>query len=295
MVLVVLEFIGLLPLLLVVALVYAKRRALARDDRRDPLTVELRHLPGAGLQVEQDQGNEARIDHLVIVIIAGLLGALAMAGLRVPADSLQWRWSDGLILAIMLGVGMVYGRRITAALPHMRNLRLGLRAEQAAAQELGATIAGNNRLLHDIRAKDFNIDHVVITPAGIFAVETKSRLKPPAGMGPEAVKVRYNGNTLQFPGWTESKPIEQASRQARWLRDHLRQATGENFPVFPVLALPGWYVENTARITDDMVRVVNPKNCHWLLVPDKRPPRLAPEAIQRAAFAIEKLATAGAS
>ena len=101
--------------------------------------------------------------------------------------------------------------------------------------------------------------------------------------------MKYDGKRLTFPGWVETEPIEQAKRQARWLEKHLALATGERYAVTAVLALPGWYVENTVRINDQMVRVVNPKNTQWLLLP-KRDPVLDPAAVQRAAFAIEKLA-----
>jgi len=43
-----------------------------------------------------------------------------------------------------------------------------------------------------------------------------------------------------------------------------------------------------------MVQVINPKNSGWLLLPEKKLPRLEPKAIQRAAFALEKLAQAKA-
>lgn len=149
-------------------------------------------------------------------------------------------------------------------------------------------LAGNNRMFHDVQAGSFNIDHVVVSPAGVFAVETKSRRKPPAGGGAENVKVRYDGKALAFPGWTESEPIAQAERQARWLAEHLRKATGESFPVTPVLALPGWYVENVARIADGMVRVINPKKSDWLFL-NSRGVALDRAAIQRVSFAVEKL------
>ncbi len=197
---------------------------------------------------------------------------------------------DTTVLIATIGLALHFGRQIAREMPRQRQIKQAIRAEHATAQELAASLAGNNRIIHDVLAKDFNIDHVVITPSGVFAVETKSRLKPPVGNGANAVKVKYNGRQLEFPGWTETLPLEQASRQARWLANYLREATGERLPVFAVLALPGWFIENTARITDDMVRVINPKKSQWLLLPEKRPALLDSAAIQRAAFAIEKLA-----
>lgn len=286
------EFIGLLPMLALVAVVLWKRRQLDKDERRDPITTDLRLLPGSSLQDQLDKLADSRIDKLVLALSAGLFVALFVAFRRMAEEVKPWDWLDTALLIAAIGLALYLARQITRDMPQQRKMKQGIRAEQACAQELAASLAGDNRIIHDIRAKDFNIDHVVITPVGVFAVETKSRLKPPAGNGAAAVKVKYNGKQLEFPGWTESKPVEQAARQSRWLADHLRQATGESFPVFAVLSLPGWYVENTARITEDMVRVINPKKSQWLLLPDKQRARLDAAAIQRAAFAVEKLAQA---
>lgn len=286
-------FLGLLPAAILISIIWTIKSRLDRSERRDPITTELRHLPGSGLQKERDDLVETQETRMFSAILTGVALSMAILARHIDGGLAGWNWADSLLVLLIVAVGGYYGRLVARDMPRSRQLRQGLRAEQAAAQELAAVLAGSNRLIHDIRAKDFNIDHVVVTPAGIFAVETKSRLKPPAGSGAEAVKVRYDGERLEFPGWVEKQPIVQAARRAKWLADHLQQATGERFPVFPVLALPGWYVENTARIGDDKVRVINPKKCSWLLLPENRPPRLDAAAIQRAAFAIEKLATAG--
>jgi heme exporter protein D len=284
------QAIALLPLLVLVAIVVWRRRQLDSDDRRDPITTDLRNLPGHGLQEQFEKFYESRIDKLVVVLSAGLMVALVIATRRIATESKPWDWLDTALLIAAIGLALHFGRQIAREMPRQRRIKQAIRAEHATAQELAASLAGNNRIIHDVQAKDFNIDHVVITPAGIFAVETKSRLKPPVGNGASAVKVKYDGRRLEFPGWTETSPLEQAGRQARWLANYLREATGERVPVFAVLALPGWFIENTARITDDMVRVINPKKSQWLLLPEKRPALLDTAAIQRAAFAIEKLA-----
>lgn len=284
----VLEIIGLVPLLILVALVLWKKRQLDRDDRRDPVLTELRVLPAHSLRQRQDKIFEARLDSLIYVLAAGLLTALFISSRRIDMATHTWDWLDTFFIILAIGCALYFGRQISRDMPLLRKLKQGIRAEQAVAQELAASLAGDNRIIHDIQAGEFNIDHVVITPAGVFAVETKSRLKPPAGNG--SPKVKYDGKRLEFPNWTETKPIEQAARQARWLADYLQKSTGETFPVFAVLALPGWFIDYSVRATEQMVRVINPKNSGWLLLPGKQPIRLDPGAIQRAAFQVEKLA-----
>ncbi len=278
-----------LPMLILMGAVFLQLWWLERSPRRDPLTSELRHLPGASTQARREEGIEDVVTKMAWIAMIGWILSVVMLQRLVPETGWIWKTMDTINLIVGLSATVVLTWRIVRKVPDLRGMKQGVRAEQASAQELSEVLAGNNRIVHDIGAKDFNIDHVVITPAGIFAVETKSRLKPPSGSGTDAVKVAYDGTALSFPGWVETAPIEQARRQADWLSRHLKAATGETFPVFPVLALPGWYVENTARITDNMVRVINPKNSAWLFV--KRPRILEDAAVQRAIFCIEKLAT----
>ncbi len=286
------ELIALSPLLIVLPGVFAAMKWLDRDRRRDPLTSELLRPPGEGLREKREEGLEKFGERYLAAVGGGIFSAVMIVSHNLPKDGIEWKGIDTFYLVVGLGVAAFYTFKIIREFPRLRQLRYGFRAEQAVAQEIGAILAGNNRLIHDVQAKDFNIDHVVITPAGVFAVETKSRRKPPAGGGDKAVRVRYDGRQLEFPGWVETKPLAQAERQARWLAQHLKAATGEAVAVTPVLALPGWFVENTARIEEGMVRVVNPKGANWLFLPN-RAPLLDGAAIQRIAFQVEKLALAG--
>ncbi len=281
------EFLAILPVLLLLAAVYGYKWWADRQPRRDPLTTDLRRLPADSLMTRLDLMRDKGLDLILTATMVGGMSVVLIVLRRLPAD-IDWRLIDTLVLLGSLAVSGVLGQRLVRLLPELARMRAGIRAEQAVAQELAEMLAGRNRIIHDVQAKQFNIDHVVITPGGIFAVETKSRLKPATGQGSESVKVLYDGKGLKFPGWMETEPVEQARRQADWLARHLQAATGERLPVVAVLALPGWYVENTARITDDMVRVINPKNASWLFV--KRPPVLDDAALQRAIHAVEKLA-----
>jgi hypothetical protein len=162
--------------------------------------------------------------------------------------------------------------------------REALDGELATAQCLESVIAGGARVFHDVQADGFNIDHVVVAPGGVFAVETKHRLKPTGTNTKDVGKVRFDGQVLQFPGWVEKKPIDQARRQADWLSKFLSKATGESVEAKPVLALPGWWVDRTGR--SDVI-VINPKNSSFMLKPGNGQ-GLAEDRKQRICYQLEQ-------
>lgn len=123
------------------------------------------------------------------------------------------------------------------------DLRLGLDCELAVGQELNQLMLEGCRVYHYFPADKFNIDHIVVGPKGVFAVETKGRAKPDKKGGTEEATMTFDGDKLNFPGWSEKEPLEQAKRQAKWLTNWLGSAVGEPVSVKPVLVLPGWYVE----------------------------------------------------
>jgi len=123
------------------------------------------------------------------------------------------------------------------------DLRLGLDCELAVAQELNQLMLEGYRVYHDFPADEFNIDHIVVGPKGVFAVETKGRAKPDKKGGSEEATVVYDGESLRFPNWSEKEPFEQAKRQATWLSKWLSSSVGEPVSASPVLVLPGWFIE----------------------------------------------------
>jgi len=56
-------------------------------------------------------------------------------------------------------------------------------------------------------------------------------------------RVTFDQGRLQFPGWSEVEPLEQARRNAVWLGKWLTSAVGEPIGAKPVLLLPGWFIE----------------------------------------------------
>jgi len=67
-------------------------------------------------------------------------------------------------------------------------------------------------------AERFNIDHILVGPAGVFAGETKAPSKGSRGNRKDEAKVIYDGERLRFPKWVTTEPIDQAKAEAAWLR-----------------------------------------------------------------------------
>jgi len=115
-----------------------------------------------------------------------------------------------------------------------------------------------NHVYHDFPAGNFNIDHIVVGPAGVFAIETKARSKHVSEAMTDNVKVQYTGKAIQFPGYSDTQSLEQAKRQSKWLSNWLKNATGDATFVYSVVSIPGWYVER--KVPADGMFVINPKN-----------------------------------
>lgn len=235
-----------LPFFLVTLTSLAIFRRNARR-RRSPLTVRLLRGPGEGLRSGIEKLSE-KIDNaffnLLIISLPPLilLGVFAYLG----ENKVQY-WQLALVCIVYVFLILWAIKKFLQLLEQRRNLYLGLDCELAVGQELNFLMRDGYYVYHDFPAESFNIDHVAIGPHGIFAIETKGRGKPDNGRGKHDATVIFDGNVLKFPDWEDRKFIEQARRQASWLKIWLSKAIGEDVDVQAVLALPGWYIERKAK------------------------------------------------
>lgn len=170
-------------------------------------------------------------------------------------------------------------------LKERQRLRLALRGEQTVAEELQAAVRAGYHLFHNLPIDGAtDIDHVLIGPAGVFAIETKSRalFGPPGGRAPEVI---YDGEALIFGDQPKDhRTPRQARAAAHWLSHHLLDPEGRRVPVHPVVAVPGWTVQSGPSTE---VLVINPdsfaKGLH-----DLRRVDLSPADIARIAAEVEK-------
>lgn len=148
--------------------------------------------------------------------------------------------------------------------PQLRALQLAEDGEKAVGQFLEGLRQKGYQVFHDIVTDDFNVDHVVIGPAGVFTIETKTRSKPLRGKA----EIHFDGETLKVGGYTPDRdPIVQALAQAMWLKRLLTDSTGRPVPVRPVVLFPGWFINDSRQNRRDL----------WVLEPKALPSWLANE------------------
>ncbi len=270
------------------AVLGAWRYRSTRAARRDALTQALLRAPGESLRLRMadanwDAAEYAALALFVVPLAAALFApywsAVRFTPLRDPTLALAG-------CALLLQGWLSW--RLWRVLRRARILALAYEAEVAAGHELDRLAPLGYRVFHDVPVEErgFSVDHVVIGPAGVFAVETEGRAPPRRGAnGAGEGEVAYDGETLRFPGWRETKPLTQAVARADWVRAWLSTAVGETVPVRPLLVLPGWQVKRTA-VTG--ISVLAARRIAHFFQKLEREPKMSEALIQQLALQLER-------
>jgi hypothetical protein len=245
---------------------YAKRK------KPSPLvTRDLLPNPGQSLLAELDMINREFRRYCVfavlspVIILAVHLGQSYFGGAAESGARLMVSAGGGLsfcLFPIYKAITLRNERRI---------IRLGYEGELAVGRELEQFARDGFHVYHGFPAETSNIDHVVVGPKGVFAVETKTYAKPAPKDRVEDATVEYDGRMLYFP-------------KASWLSDWLGKAIGEPIAARAIVALPGWFVKRTSA---EGIPVVNPKQFSSLFKHIKPRP-LSDSMIMRIKHQLEK-------
>lgn len=135
----------------------------------------------------------------------------------------------------------------------LRYMKQGLYAEKFVGQFIDSLSIPGLRVFHDVPGNGFNLDHVVVSPSGIFVIETKAPSKPLRGQ----TLVIHDGHHIEVNGYQTDEPLIQVRAAAGWLRDLLKSGTSKVFRIQPVVVYPDWYVKETRPPERASIRVVN--------------------------------------
>ncbi len=246
------------------------------QGRRAPVSDQLLRPPGESARRKTEQLDSQIADQTLWVLgFPALLVIMYLAGRQIapPGFPLIWRFilAVTLVAYSVLAFGLVHLRR------RRNRSRLGYRGERAVGEQLNRLMLDGCHVFHDYPlSKNWNVDHVVVAPSGVYAIETKTRGKRKSTSSQPAHEVIYDGICLQFPNAYDSKSPAQAGDQAARLAQILAEDLTEPVGVQAILTLPGWYV--TCKGAGD-VTVLNPKMIRSAIVTDDAPV-LSPELIR---------------
>jgi hypothetical protein len=246
---------------------------------RSPLKDHPLRLPGQSVAEEREELVEIAVGQPLMLAIFFVL----LAGLE------WWRLYTGMrpspiIFTVAAAATVIYAIfRIRRARPKLRMLRQALEGERVVGQFLERLRESGFHVFHDVVGDGFNVDHVLVGPAGVFTVETKTWSKPASGKA----QIDFDGEKLRIGSMEPDRdPVAQAKGQASWLRAVLLESTGRAVDVRPVIVFPGWFVVNSSGSFRDLW-VLEPKALPAFLA--NEPARLAAEDVKLVSFHLSRL------
>jgi hypothetical protein len=133
-------------------------------------------------------------------------------------------------------------------IPIARRLNRGERGELHVADVLEELRSEGYKPVHDIVGNGFNIDHVIVGPGCVFAIETKYR----SGRG----EITFRNTEGVFVGdrLEEKDCLKQARGSAAAIRELIHESCGRRVWVMAIVVFVGdWKIRNKWRDTDTSV------------------------------------------
>jgi len=239
--LIVLTLLALVGLSLTTSVIFLWRYRAERAEKRKALSRNLLRTPGESLRAQLEDAQRDLPAYVALGLLPLPLAVLLYLALVGAPEEL----SAGAVFMLALGAQLWLVWKLSKTMARRRALRLAYEDEVAIGQELNGLGRSGYRVFHDfaVDERGFNIDHIVVGPAGVFAV---------AGNG-------------------------QATAAADWLRRWLSNAIGERVWVQPLLVTPG----SMRRVSDTGTAVVPLGQIREYFAALRRPAPLSDALIRR--------------
>ncbi len=165
-------------------------------------------------------GEWARVKGTIVGLVPVFIAVFA-TGISVATALLGYYVLGMILLLLSLGAGCV---GLINGFKRIERYFIGARGEERVSQLLSA-LSDNYHVFNDFIAGSLHVDHVVLGPAGIFAVETKFWRG----------KVTIEDGRILIDGRNPSRsPLTQVQREAAAVKNTLMKA-GWNGAVTPLL------------------------------------------------------------
>lgn len=221
-------------------------------DKVSPLKAKPLRQAGQSVQEEIDKLIDEGV--LFYVMLPVMLTAFAVYEWYRYLKELPYAPVAATIIAVLT---ILYStKKVLEYRKKLKILRQGRDGEKAVGQFLEILREDGCTVFHDIVGDKFNIDHIVVSEKGIYLIETKTYSKPSKG----EPKIHFDGEKIKIDGiGDKSEILKQVDAGSTWLKEILKESTGKEFKIKPVILFPGWFVESKTH------------NNYWLLNPKAFP------------------------
>ncbi|MFT3782894.1 MAG: nuclease-related domain-containing protein [Nibricoccus sp.] len=229
-------------------------------SERSPVVEKLMRAPGESYRRKLSDFDDLLMLHLtgtaLVPLLVMVVGFWIISGIPGPYQTLAL-----IILLALLAVALYFAAQwLIKILDQRYDYRIGYFGEREVGEAIDALRTKGFQVFHNVPASEaqpiFHLDHVVVGSTGVFAIQTKARTRGKPRPGFAEHKIIFDGQKLVYPWGDDFQGLEFARDRAIWLESWLAQILGRQVPVQPILAFPGWWVEEHAINT---VRVLNPK------------------------------------
>ena len=226
-------------------------------------------LPGESTHRQLQELDARMTDSFIVEAGLACIVAVGLVMGRTPGTfKLNPVWLGIFALCGIAAVGCAW--RLNRMKKERRKLWLAFHGERVVGEELAGLTHHGYHVFHDLPlTENWNIDHIVVGPSGVYAVETKVQRIPEQNTGPVSHELIYDGKGLQFPDHYDAKRLAQTKAQAERLENFLSSKIGSLIEVKPVLTIPGWSVCYTA--VEGRNLVMSPKTLRAVILNDREP------------------------
>lgn len=207
-------------------------------------------------QAHRDRLEKARMTFFLDATLAPTLTLMPIVygmGRMLFADEQSWlEWSLYGVVSTLLA--MLFSFLILRDVQRIRRLTRSLACELAVGQALDHLIrplAKPYFVFHDYPADTYSIDNVLVTPQGVFVIQTMAREFPLDLEGRPNKVVSVERERLRFPGWSEREVLRKVRLSTLWLRHWLTRHATFSVPVRGILVLPGWSIDDETEHRGD--------------------------------------------
>jgi hypothetical protein len=248
-----------------------------KNNKKSPLKEQPLHVAGQSLD-EKIHNYISDNASMLLLVPALLIVMTTTAWLTFVFPSKYFP----IVISIVTLVVIIYCTyRIIILRKKIKSLVLGRNGEKIVAEIFDNLRSQGFVVFHDIVAKNFNIDHVILTPCGVFTVETKTLSKPPKG------EITYKNEKIIAGNInTGDEIIIQAESESKWLKSMLKDSTGRDYHVKPVIVFPGWFVQPMPENLKKRIWILNPEALSSFI--KNEPIRLQESDMHLAAFHISR-------